>query len=103
MQAAGRGGEDLDAVGVPCNAVNALPDLIDHPQLKQSGFWREVAHPTEGRLRMTSPVVGFAGTPSAIRLPPPRLGEHSAEVLREAGLDDDAIDGLLASGATAQG
>lgn len=93
---------DLDAVGVPCNAVNTLQDLIDHPQLKQSGFWQDVEHPTEGQLRMTSPVVGFAETPSAIRLPPPRLGQHSLEVLREAGLDDAAIDGLLSSGATSQ-
>ena len=43
---------------------------------------------------------GLAGTPADIRRHPPRLGEHTLEVLREAGLSTAEIDALLATGAT---
>ena len=63
-----------------------------------SGFWQERDHPTEGRLRMSSPPMNFGRTPASIRSLPPRLGEHSEQVLREAGLDQAVIDSMLASG-----
>jgi crotonobetainyl-CoA:carnitine CoA-transferase CaiB-like acyl-CoA transferase len=43
----------------------------------------------------------FSKTPPEIRRLPPRLGEHSVEVLREAGLSPSEIEGMLASGASA--
>ncbi|HRX89550.1 MAG TPA: hypothetical protein P5528_08890, partial [Steroidobacteraceae bacterium] len=56
--------------------------------------------PTEGRLRMPSLPVNFGATPADIRRHAPRLGEHSVEVLREAGLTDAAIEQLRKAGAT---
>jgi crotonobetainyl-CoA:carnitine CoA-transferase CaiB-like acyl-CoA transferase len=91
---------DLDAAQVPVMAVNALDALLDDPQLEASGFWRTVEHPTEGRLRATSPPIRFGASPSSIRLPAPRLGEHSAEVLAEAGYPPERIDAMFASGAS---
>jgi crotonobetainyl-CoA:carnitine CoA-transferase CaiB-like acyl-CoA transferase len=61
-----------------------------------------VDHPSEGRLRMPDVPPRFSKTPPEIRRLPPRLGEHSVEVLREAGLSRAEIDDMLASGATAQ-
>jgi crotonobetainyl-CoA:carnitine CoA-transferase CaiB-like acyl-CoA transferase len=89
----------FDGTGVPANVVNSLADLAHDPHLLATGFWQFVDHPTEGRLRMPSFPVGFGATPASIRRPAPRLGEHTEEVLREAGLDAAAIAALTVSGA----
>ncbi len=88
----------LGETNVPMMVVNSLDELIQDPHLVESGFWQEREHPTEGRLRMSSPPMNFARTPASIRTLPPRLGEHSEEVLREAGLEQVLIDSMLASG-----
>ena len=62
-----------------------------------SNFWRGEEHPTEGRLRMTNPTIRFSETPSTVRRLPPRLGEHSAEVLSEAGYSDSEMEKRPAS------
>jgi crotonobetainyl-CoA:carnitine CoA-transferase CaiB-like acyl-CoA transferase len=59
-------------------------------------------HPTEGPLRAVRPPVRFSATPSTIRRPAPRLGEHTIEILREAGLEDAAVTAAIASGAVYQ-
>ena len=97
-------GEWLDLFGhtsVPTNMVNTLAGLKDDPHLNAVGFWQEVDHPTEGRLRMTRFPVTFSKTPADVRRLQPRLGEHTVEVLKEAGLDDAAIASLLNSKAAA--
>jgi crotonobetainyl-CoA:carnitine CoA-transferase CaiB-like acyl-CoA transferase len=94
--------EWLELLGdrVPVMIVNSLEQLLADPQLEATGFWRFVDHPSEGRLRLPGIPTRFSATPGAIRRPPPRLGEHSVEILREAGLTDDEVGALLASGAT---
>jgi crotonobetainyl-CoA:carnitine CoA-transferase CaiB-like acyl-CoA transferase len=84
---------------VPTNMVNTLQGLKDDPHLKAVGFWQEVEHPTEGRLRMTRYPVTFSATPASVRRLQPRLGEHTLEVLREAGLADADIQSMLGTGA----
>ena len=88
----------LGETNVPMMVVNSLDDLIDDPHLVESGFWQEAEHPTEGRVRMSSPPMNFGRTPASIRAMAPRLGEHSQEILREAGLDQATIDSMLAAG-----
>ena len=89
----------FSATSVPTNMVNTLQGLKDDPHLKAVGFWQEVEHPTEGRLRMTRYPVTFSATPASVRRLQPRLGEHTLEVLREAGLADADIQSMLNSGA----
>lgn len=84
---------------VPTIVVNGLEELATDPHLEAVGFWKEVDHPTEGKLRLPAFPVNFGSTPAGIERHAPRLGEHTREVLRESGLDDAAIDALLASGA----
>jgi crotonobetainyl-CoA:carnitine CoA-transferase CaiB-like acyl-CoA transferase len=91
--------ELFDKSGVPTNVVNTLEDLATDPHLEATGFWQFVEHPTEGRLRMPSFPVNFGSTPASIYRHAPRLGENTAEVLREAGLTDEQIAALTASGA----
>ena len=85
---------------VPVNAVNTLADLQNDEHLEDVGFWREMEHPTEGKLRMPGFPVNFFATPASIRRHPPQLGEHSVEVLSEAGYSAPEIDEMLASGVT---
>jgi len=85
---------------VPINRVNTLEDLATDPHLEATGFWHEVDHPTEGRLRTTGFPVNFSATPADVtRRHAPRLGEHTREVLDELGYAGERIESLLASGA----
>ena len=90
--------ELLGDTNVPMMVVNSLDELVADPHLLASGFWQQHEHPTEGALRMSSPPMNFSKTPASIRSLPPRLGEHSEEVLREAGLEQSSIDSMLAAG-----
>jgi crotonobetainyl-CoA:carnitine CoA-transferase CaiB-like acyl-CoA transferase len=89
----------LGEAGVPVGPVNRLDDLFDDPHLRAVGFWQEVQHPTEGLLRQPGVTSHFSATPGGLRRPAPRLGEHTAEVLREAGMPEEQVSSLLASGA----
>jgi crotonobetainyl-CoA:carnitine CoA-transferase CaiB-like acyl-CoA transferase len=89
----------FDKSGVPIIVVNSLEDLAKDPHLLETGFWQFVDHPTEGRLRMPSFPVNYSATPASIHRHAPRLGEHTVEVLREAGLSVEQIEALTASGA----
>ena len=92
--------EALDGANVPAMTVNTLETLLEDPQLQATGFWKIVEHPTEGTLRTTDIPTTYSETPGSIRRLPPRFGEHSVEVLREACFSQLEIDALLASGAT---
>jgi crotonobetainyl-CoA:carnitine CoA-transferase CaiB-like acyl-CoA transferase len=85
---------------VPHGPVNTLDDLFVDPQLEATGFWKEVDHPTEGRLRMTDIPPRFSKTKPEVTRLQPRLGEHSVEVLQEAGFTQGEIEAMLKSGAT---
>lgn len=93
----------LDLLGetnVPMMVVNGLDDLIDDPHLAATGFWQTLEDPDEGTLRMASYPANFSETPASVRRGAPRLGEHSVEVLREAGIDEQHIECMLAAGET---
>jgi crotonobetainyl-CoA:carnitine CoA-transferase CaiB-like acyl-CoA transferase len=95
--------DDLDAANVPAMAVLTGDDLIEDEHLLAVGFWEFRDDPDLGRLRMPGIPMLFSATPGRIRRVPPRLGEHSTEVLQEAGYDADTIASLLADGVTRTG
>jgi crotonobetainyl-CoA:carnitine CoA-transferase CaiB-like acyl-CoA transferase len=82
---------------IPCAAVNDLEDLLSDPHLESVDFWKIVEHPTEGKLRLPANPIELSATPPSIRRGPPRLGEHTAEVLRSFGYDPAAIERLTRS------
>jgi crotonobetainyl-CoA:carnitine CoA-transferase CaiB-like acyl-CoA transferase len=76
----------LREADIPSAAVQDLEDLLDDPHLAATGFWEMHEHESEGMLRMPASPLGLAGSPPSIRLLPPRLGQHTTEVLAELGL-----------------
>ncbi|QQS11852.1 MAG: CoA transferase [Rhodospirillales bacterium] len=90
----------LKKSNVPHGPVNSLEDLLVDEQLVATDFWKEIDHPTEGKLRTPDIPPRFSRTPPEIRRHQPRLGEHSVEVLREAGFSAERIRSMLDSGAT---
>jgi crotonobetainyl-CoA:carnitine CoA-transferase CaiB-like acyl-CoA transferase len=79
-----------DRASIPCMPVLALEDLPDDEHLRAVGLFEIETHPTEGSYRAIKAPVSFNGRRLAIRRHAPRLGEHTAEILRELGLRDDA-------------
>jgi len=93
----------LRKLEIPAARMSSLDALLDDPQLNAGGFFKSATHPSEGEIRFTDMPVRFGeDTMTAERLQP-RLGEHSLEVLREAGLAEREIKALVASGATVEG
>ncbi|KAA0995418.1 CoA transferase [Pseudomonas sp. ANT_J12] len=82
--------------GLPAGPINTLDEVFDDPQVLHSQLTETVTHPTLGAVRqVVTPV--FSATDSAASRPPPLLGEHTLEVLREAGFDNASINALLAA------
>ena len=94
--------ELFDAAGIPSTQVNDLDDLLEDPHLNDVGFWRSAEHPTEGAIRQTDIPPTFSKSPGSIRRHAPRFGEHTRNLLGEAGISDKDIDAMMASGAALQ-
>jgi crotonobetainyl-CoA:carnitine CoA-transferase CaiB-like acyl-CoA transferase len=86
--------ELLLRIDVPHTAFAKLSEVADQPHLKAVGLFVELDHPTEGRIRQARPATRFSESPAGIRRLPPRLGEHTEVVLREAGFSDAEIASL---------
>jgi crotonobetainyl-CoA:carnitine CoA-transferase CaiB-like acyl-CoA transferase len=74
--------------------INDIAEMIDDPQVKHRGLIAEIEHPTEGRLKQIAPIVKLSATPGEMRLPPPRLGEHTREILKSLDYTDEMIKSL---------
>ncbi|HTV30015.1 MAG TPA: CoA transferase [Xanthobacteraceae bacterium] len=90
----------LRELEIPAARMSTLDDLFADPQLAASGFFKRANHPSEGEILYTDLPVRFDGTSSTSERLQPRLGEHSFEVLREAGFSENEIETLAQSGAT---
>lgn len=92
----------LEEAEIPAGPVNALEDLLTDPHLAGQEFFRRVDHPSEDDTLQIGPTARFSRSPAEVRRPAPRLGEHTVQVLREAGLDENEVDDLLGEGEAVQ-
>jgi crotonobetainyl-CoA:carnitine CoA-transferase CaiB-like acyl-CoA transferase len=81
----------FDKAGVPSGEVKFVEELTDNPQVIENDLVKEIEHPVLGNIKMVGPMVKMSETPLSIHLPAPELGEHSNEVLKKLGFDDDLI------------
>ena len=89
--------EFCDRVSIPCMPVLGLEDLPADPHIEAVGLFGTAEHPSEGRYRSVRRPVEFSGAPFRIRHHAPRLGEHTAEVLAQAGLSEAQIAQVLSA------
>ena len=90
----------LEKADIPHAPMNSPADLLADPQLAATGFLTIEDHPSEGRMHVMGSPTGWSETRPDDPLPAPRLGEHSATLLAEAGYSEEEIRALAAAGAT---
>ena len=91
--------EIFDRLDVPAARYNRIDDLLTDPHLQDVGFFQPEDHPSEGRIRRSRRANKFSGGERASETHAPLLGEHTREILAEAGYDAAAVDAMLAVGA----
>ena len=88
----------FDEAGVPVAPVHLPEEMADDPQVLADGMLWEHEHAATGPQRLMGPAVVMSRTPTRVYRPAPTYGEHSSEVLIEAGLTVDEIAALCSAG-----
>jgi crotonobetainyl-CoA:carnitine CoA-transferase CaiB-like acyl-CoA transferase len=92
----------LERADIPVQRMNSLADIMADPHLAAIGYFRAVEHPSEGRIKSMAVPSEWSESQPQYRRHAPRLGEHTREVLREAGMPEQAISALLETGVAKQ-
>ncbi len=85
-------------IGIPCTPVNRIDEVVAQPQAQARAMFVEVQATGSGTLKMAGVPIKFSEAAGGVRTGPPRLGEHTREILRTLGYEPAAIDRLVASG-----
>jgi crotonobetainyl-CoA:carnitine CoA-transferase CaiB-like acyl-CoA transferase len=86
--------ELLNQAGVPCGPINTIDQVFADPQVRHLGLAQGVRSHERGDVELVGQPIIMSRTPSRIRTPPPLMGEHTDELLRELGYDDERIAAL---------
>jgi formyl-CoA transferase len=85
----------FQARGIPCGPINTYPEVFADPQVRARQMVVELEHPTLGRMPSLGSPIKMSETPPVVQRRAPLLGEHTDEVLQEAGLSDEEIRRVL--------
>jgi crotonobetainyl-CoA:carnitine CoA-transferase CaiB-like acyl-CoA transferase len=88
---------------IPAAPIRNFDSVLEEPHLAATGFFKEMTHPSEGEVRVPGIPIRVDGAEGEITRLAPRLGEHTRDVLGEAGLSPAEIDALCRSGAAVDG
>jgi crotonobetainyl-CoA:carnitine CoA-transferase CaiB-like acyl-CoA transferase len=87
---------DFREAGLPCGPINSIPEVFEHPQVIPRGVVIESEHQSAGQIKLTGFPYRLSGTPPVVHRPPPRLGEHTREVLIDLlGFEESEADAFL--------
>src|SRR5262245_4866822 len=89
----------LEEVGIPCGPINDIAEVFADPQVRHLAMAMPIQHRRRGSTHIVASAVNLEGLETGVRHDVPDLGEHSTEILKEAGLDADEIAALRAAGA----
>ncbi|XP_039983023.1 succinate--hydroxymethylglutarate CoA-transferase isoform X2 [Xiphias gladius] len=93
----------FEGSGVPVGPINSIQEVFSDPQVKNNGLIQEMNHPTAGHIAVPGPAVRFSSFTPGGPTPPPLIGQHTVQVLRDTlCYSDDLIKTLLESRAVAQ-
>ncbi|MFJ8752551.1 CaiB/BaiF CoA transferase family protein [Streptomyces sp. NPDC102441] len=92
----------FEAAGIWAGPVYGYADLVEDPQIRHNGTFVTYDHPTEGRVKVPGFPYKFSATPPRIDRGAPLAGQHTREILAEAGLDEGEIEALFSSGTVAE-
>jgi formyl-CoA transferase len=90
--------ELLSTADIPIIEMNTPETLLEDRHMKAIGFFEELDHPSEGRIRNLGIPQEWSESPPAQRCLAPRLGEHTVELLGEYGFSGEEVDAVLRSG-----
>jgi len=91
--------EALESADIPVQRMNTIEDILADPHLAATGYFSVREHPTEGRIRTLAVPSEWSESQPEYRRHAPRLGEHTREVLKEAGFSEKQITDLVETGA----
>ncbi|WP_343315172.1 CoA transferase [Brucella sp. BE17] len=89
----------LEEADVPAMPMHDFRSILDDTHLVSTGFFERVDHPSEGAIRSMSVPARWSRTPASPVLLAPRQGQHTIEILKEAGFSDSEVNALIADGA----
>jgi crotonobetainyl-CoA:carnitine CoA-transferase CaiB-like acyl-CoA transferase len=84
----------LEAADIPCGPVHGYETLFDDPEIIANESFTVYEHPDAGQVRTVNPGARFSETPMKMWRMPPKLGEHTDEILREAGIEKTQVEEL---------
>jgi len=87
----------LEQADIPCGPVHNYETLLTDPEIVENESFQVYDHPTAGRVRTVNPGARFSETPAKMWRVPPKLGEHTDEILREAGIERSQVEELRAA------
>ena len=91
--------EKIEQAEIPCGPINTLDKTFSMSQVQAREMLIEMDHPTIGKLPLVGSPLKFGDTKVEYRIPPPRLGENTAEILKEVlGFTSSKVDDLKSHG-----